>query len=123
MNGTIIRMETNSNINLTVSMDDDGVTAIKWSADDAPEPGIQDAKGMILALWDAKARNAMRIDLWTKDMTIDDMNDFFFQTFLSMADTYKSATNNKELMAEIKMFAREFAEKASKAAQRQARMP
>ena len=68
---------------------------------------------MILALWDAEKRNSMRIDLWTKDMTVEDMNDFFFQTLLTMADTYKNATNNKDLMAEIKIFAREFAEKAS----------
>ena len=70
------------------------------------------AKAMLLAFWDADKRQSLRIDLWTKDMTIDDMNDFFFQTFLSMADTYKRATNNEDVAAEIKHFARAFAEKA-----------
>ena len=111
-----------SSIDIRVHLDDHNSTdAIEWQASAAPEPGMQQAKAMVLSLWDADARNAMRIDLWTKDMTIDDMNDFFFQIFLSMADTYKTATNNKELMAEIKMFARDFAEKASQAARAQGR--
>jgi gliding motility-associated protein GldC len=97
-------------------MNSEGIQGIEWEADEAPEPGKQQAKAMILALWDPKTRNSLRIDLWTQDMSIDDMNDFFFQTLLSMADTYKNATNNKDLMAEIKIFAREFAEKASKVA-------
>lgn len=105
--------ETRSDIRLSVAMDGDGVTDIRWEADDAPETGPQEAHAMLLSLWDPEARNAMRIDLWTKEMTVEDMNDFFFQTILTLADTYKSATGDKDLMAEMKMFAREFAEKAS----------
>ena len=90
------------------------IDTIRWSATDAPTPGQQDARAMILALWDAEARNSLRIDLWTKDMTVEDMNDFFFQTLLTMADTYRNATNNDELMSDIKHFAREFAEKAAR---------
>ena len=103
-----------SEIRLAVKMNDEGVTAIEWEADDTPEPGVQAAKAMILALWDPQARNSLRIDLWTQDMSVEDMNDFFFQTLLSMADTYKTATNNTSLMADMKIFAREFAEKAAK---------
>lgn len=99
-------------------MGDDGVSEIRWEADDAPEPGEQTAKALLLSLWDADARNAMRIDLWTRDMTVEDMNDFFFQTFLTLADTYKTATGDTELMSEIKIFARDFAEKASNREQR-----
>ena len=104
-----------SDIRLTVHLDQTNTPeAIHWEADDAPEPGEQAAQAMLLALWDADSRTAMRIDLWTKDMSVDDMNDFFFQTLLTMADTYRNATNNKDIMADIKMFARDFAEKASK---------
>jgi len=46
-------------------------------------------------------------------MTVDDMNDFVFQTLLSLADTYRAATNDAGLASEITIFAREFAEKAS----------
>lgn len=113
-------MATESNIRLAVTMDDVAVTHIRWQADDSPEPGVNDAGAMVLALWDAEKRNALRIDLWVKEMTVDDMNDFFFQTFLSMADTYSRATNDPALASEIKLFARDFAEKASKKAHSEA---
>lgn len=106
-------MSQTSDIRLTVASDDDGVRDIVWAADDAPDQGEQRAKAMFLALWDADARNALRIDLWTRDLTVDDMNDFLFQTLLTLADTYKNATGDKELMSDIKIFAREFAQKAS----------
>ncbi len=113
-------MTKTADIRLSVTMDDDGIEAISWEADDGPEPGEQSAKAMILALWDEERRNAMRIDLWTKDMSVDDMNDFFFQTFVSLADTYRNATNDAALASEIKLFARDFGERAAKSARRQA---
>jgi gliding motility-associated protein GldC len=104
---------TRSDIRVSVAMDDEGVRDIRWEADDAPEPGEQQARAMLLALWDAEARNALRIDLWTQEMTVEDMNDFFFQTLLTMAETYRNATGDEGLGGEIKLFARDFAEKAA----------
>ncbi len=109
---------TKADINISVEREQEDITNITWKAEESPEPGVQNAKAMILALWDAESRNSLRIDLWAKDMTIDDMNDFFFQTLLSMADTYSRATNNKDIMADMKIFAREFAEKASRTARK-----
>lgn len=112
-------MNRTADIRVSVARDgQNDIERIRWSATDAPVSGPQDAKAMLLALWDADARTSLRIDLWTRDMTVDDMNDFFFQTLLTLGDTYKNATNNLELMAEIKTFAREFAEKAAQAAAR-----
>ena len=116
-------MSTTSEIRLSVTMDDDGVTGIAWEADDSREPGTHRADAMILALWDPAARNAMRIDLWTKGLSVDDMNDFYFQTLLSMADTYQKATNDKVIAAEFKLFAQRFADQAAKAAAAKAGLP
>lgn len=113
-------MSTTSEIRLAVDMDDDGVRAIRWQADDSPEPGVQHARAMILSLWDAAARNALRIDLWTRDMEVDDMNDFVFQTLMSLADSYRTATNEVGLAGDIKLFAQDFAERASRAARERA---
>lgn len=113
-------MLKSSDIRLRVLMDDDGIEEIRWEADDGPEPGEQSSKAMILSLWDAERRNALRIDLWTKEFSVDDMNDFVFQTLISLADTYKAATNDAALSAEMKMFAQDFAHKASETARRQA---
>jgi gliding motility-associated protein GldC len=103
-----------SEIRVAVTTDEQrSVTDLRWQADDAPEAGVHSAEAMILALWDAEHRNAMRIDLWTPRLTVDDMNDFVYQTLLSLADTYRRATNDDDLMVEIKAFARAFAERAA----------
>ena len=108
------KVSKEANIRLRVRRDDDdNIETIEWQATDAPTSGKQRANAMMLALWDPEERNSLRIDLWTKEMTVEDMNDFFFQTLLTMADTYRNATNNLEIMADIKTFAREFAEKAA----------
>jgi hypothetical protein len=46
-------------------------------------------------------------------LTVDDMNDFVYQTLLSLADTYRRATGNDDLMVELKNYARAFAERAA----------
>ena len=109
---------TESKIRISVFKENEQIERISWTADDAAVAKEEDAKAMILAFWDAESKNSMRIDLWTKDMTINDMNDFFFQTLLSMADSYKNATQDENLMAEIKIFAQQFADKAYKAEQK-----
>lgn len=107
-----------STIKLTVDQNQDTVHRIRWEADEAQQPGVNEARAMILALWDHAARSSLRIDLWTHDMSIDDMNDFVFQTLVSLADTYGKATGNQALMGEMKIFARDFADRASKYEQR-----
>jgi gliding motility-associated protein GldC len=102
-----------ADIRISVTSGPDGVTDLRWEADDAPDPGAQAAQAMILALWDGERRNAMRIDLWTPQLTVDDMNDFVYQTLLSLADTYRRATGNDDLMVELKNYARAFAERAA----------
>ncbi|MGI8637316.1 MAG: hypothetical protein ACR2KZ_18130 [Segetibacter sp.] len=39
---------------------------------------------------------------------VDEMADFFYQTFMTMADTYNRATQQPELAEEIKSFAKNF---------------
>ncbi|MEX2534388.1 MAG: hypothetical protein WD273_02220 [Trueperaceae bacterium] len=104
-----------SEIKVRVDRSEEGIDAIRWQADEAPVPGEQEARAMLLALWDPQERNAMRIDLWTKEMTVQEMNEFMFQTLMSLADSYQGATRNQALAAEMKIFARDFAARAVKA--------
>lgn len=86
---------------------------IEWHASNGGHGDTpQAAKAMLLSLWDGKEKAAMRIDLWTKLMTIDEMNTFFFQTMVTLADTYANATKNKGLGDDFKNFAKEFKAKA-----------
>ena len=71
----------------------------------------QKAKAMMISFWDGAEKAALRIDLWTKDMMVDEMADFFYQTLMTMADTYGRATKYNEQVEEMKTFAKEFYEK------------
>lgn len=81
---------------------------INWKASDSTATEAQRAKAMMLAFWDAADKSALRIDLWTKDMMVDEMGDFFYQVLMTMADTLKRSTNNEALMEEMKNYARNF---------------
>lgn len=113
-------MSRKSNINIQVELDGDKMPEkIEWNAPDGGVDGLQKAKAILLGLWDGDEKSALRIDLWTKKMMVDEMNDFFYQTIYGMADTYARATNNAELAAEMKEYAKEFLKKASEALEKQ----
>lgn len=102
-----------SQIRFNVMLDKENLPVqIQWDADDADVDGMQEAKSVILSLWDGLQQNALRIDLWTKDMNVEEMNLFMFQTLSTLGDTYERATNNPELAAEIREFAHHFGHKA-----------
>jgi gliding motility-associated protein GldC len=101
-----------STITIDVMMDEGRVPdSIAWNATDTSIENAQKAKAMMLAFWDSTDKTALRIDLWTKDMMVDEMADFFYQTFITMADTYHRATKNDEMVNDIKKFAESFYQK------------
>ena len=98
-----------STITIEVETDDKKVPEnITWKATDAVGDKAQRSKAMMLAFWDAEEKTALRIDLWTKTMMIDEMADFFYQTMMTMADTYGRATNHADMVDEMKKFAQGF---------------
>ena len=101
-----------STITINVALDEDKVPQeINWQATDSTADTAQKAKAMMLAFWDGADKSAMRIDLWTKDMMVDEMADFFYQTITTMADTYSRATRHTELVEDMKKFAQDFYKK------------
>jgi gliding motility-associated protein GldC len=100
-----------STIELTVELDDNRVPEkLSWTAQDG---GINDeeAKAMLLSVWDHKSQETLRIDLWTKDMPVDEMKVFFHQTLVAMSDTFHRATQDDKMTATMKDFCDYFAEK------------
>lgn len=103
-----------SQISIQIELAEDRMPeTIQWKAPDGGIADWQNAKAFLLGLWDGEEKSAMRIDLWTSKMMVDEMNDFFYQTFFGMADTYQRATNNTVLAGEIKEFAKNFLKKVS----------
>ena len=100
-----------SQITLTVGLDENRVPEeLTWSAQDG---GIvnEKAKAMLLSVWDSKSKESLKIDLWTKDMPVDEMKIFFHQTLLAMSDTFMKATHDEKMTATMKDFCAYFAEK------------
>lgn len=99
-----------SEIKFTVSLDENKLPlAIDWEASDNNEKS--QSKAVMIALWDAKEQNTLRIDLWTKDMLIDEMKQFFHQNLLSMADTFQKATGETNIMDDLRDYCKHFEEK------------
>ncbi len=100
-----------STIELHVELDENKVPEkLNWTAQDG---GInnEEAKAMMLSVWDSKAQETLRIDLWTKDMPIDEMKLFFHQTLVEMSNTFHRATQDEKMTATMKDFCDYFAEK------------
>ena len=102
-----------SHINIQINLDEEKMPeTIRWQAPDGGVETLQEAKGMLLGLWDGNEKAALRIDLWTKKMMVDEMADFFYQSLMGMADTYARATHNTALSNEMRAFAKSFHKKA-----------
>ncbi|MBT8184837.1 MAG: gliding motility protein GldC [Eudoraea sp.] len=100
-----------SEIILKVTLDENRVPEkLNWSAQDG---GIdnEEAKAMLLSVWDSTNKESLKIDLWTKDMPVDEMKIFFHQTLVSLSDTFMKATQDDKMTATMKDFCEYFAEK------------
>lgn len=100
-----------SEIKIEIELDENRVPEkLHWTAQDG---GIEneETKAMLLSVWDIKNKESLRIDLWTKDMPIDEMKVFFHQTLVSMSETFNRATQDEKMSATMKDFCDYFAEK------------
>lgn len=101
----------NSEIKFNIELDENRVPEkLTWSAQDGGV-SAEEAKAIMLSIWDSKAKETMRIDLWTKDMPVDEMKIFFHQTLVAMSDTFKRATDDEKMADTMKDFCDYFAEK------------
>ena len=99
-----------SEIKFSVKLDENNLPIdIKWEAQDQKEKG--ECKSVLISIWDKNEKNTLKIDLWTKDMMVDDMKRFFHQSMISMADTFKRATGEEKIAEDMKDFCKHFAQK------------
>ncbi|BCY27378.1 gliding motility protein GldC [Flavobacterium okayamense] len=100
-----------SDIKISVGLDENNVPEkLLWSAKDGGVDAAE-AKAMLLSIWDHNQKETLRIDLWTKDMPVDEMKQFFHQTLVAMADTFERATTDEKMSATMRDFCDYFAEK------------
>ena len=104
-------IEHTSKITFKVGLDENKVPEeISWNAEDG---GIDNepSKAIMLSVWDHKKKDTLRMDLWTKDMPVDEMKQFYHQTLVSMAGSFERATNDEKMSATMRDFCDYFAEK------------
>ena len=67
----------------------------------------------MISIWDVVQKEMLKIDLWTNDMTTDEMHSHYFQTLLAMTESYSKATGNPHAVEEMKKFAQQLAKKTA----------
>jgi len=99
-------------IKLTIDMDENNVPdSIMWESTDSQTKEALPVKSMMLALWDHNYKNTLRIDLWTKDMPVDDMKRFFYETLQTMGDSFLRATGETNIVEDLRDYCAHFADK------------
>ena len=98
-----------STLSFDVSLDENKVPEkIEWTTEDQETSAC---KAVMTSLWDEHEGNTLRIDLWTKEMTVEEMRHFFVQSMITMADTFERATNDVESAEEFRLFSKGFGKK------------
>jgi len=102
-----------SKIELEVGLNEENVPVqIQWQAEDSPDAkNVQECKAFLISIFDRESKETLKIDLWTKDMQVMEMDRFFFQTLRALADTYYKATQNAQLASDMQRFVQYFGEK------------
>jgi len=105
-------MNKKSEIRIFVELDDKKMPVkIDWEATDAGFDGMKSAKTLMLSLWDENEHVTLGIDLWTKEMTVEEMSLHYHQILYKMAETFEKATLNSEVANLLKDFSNTIAKK------------
>ena len=104
-------VQKQTEIKIDISLDENNVPEkMKWSA---PDGGISNmvTKAILLSFWDPEEQETLKMDLWVKDMPLDQMHLFFHQTLVSLSETFYEATKDEKMTATMKDFCDYFADK------------
>lgn len=100
-------------ITIDVELDENHIPEkMTWNAADG---GVekQETKATMISVWDDKTMEALRIDLWTKDMPLDQMKMFIHQILVSLGNTYERASGEDDVAKWMNEMAEEFAVKSA----------
>lgn len=91
-----------SDVNFTVELDQNNIPEkIFWEATDKPDPGLSETKSLSVAIWDHTQKNTLRIDLWTKDMPVEDMKRFHVECLGGIAQSILTSTQDEFMSNEV----------------------
>lgn len=112
-------MGKTSEIKLKIELDENHIPEkLNWNAPDSGTAEDKECKAFMLTIWDEKENNTLRIDLWNKEMQVEEMRKFCFQSMITMADTLERATSDTVLAQELRNLSQQFALKVEEAGQK-----
>ena len=98
-------------INFVIELDNDKLPeSIKWMAESDTPLQFKDAKALMISLWDRDENVTLAMDLWTKDMQINEMSALYYQTLIHLADSYMRATSDENASKLLRESAEKFAD-------------
>ena len=90
-----------TDISFNVELDNNNYPEkISWKASDA-ENLPNNTKSISLNIWDHSQNNTLRIDLWTKEMQVDEMKKFFIDCLGGMGQTILNSTGDTYISNEV----------------------
>jgi len=103
-------------IKLKIELDENNIPEnILWESTEGGNKEALPSKAMFLALWDHHYKNALRIDLWTKEMPLDEMKRFFYETLQTLGDSFLRAAGSDPLaeavIGDLRDYCAHFADK------------
>lgn len=105
------KVATTKDIIVRVGLDEMNLPVkMEWRSSDEPTGNTHEIKAMVLSMFDKETKDTMKLDLWTKDFQMNEMDRFIYHSLRSLADTYYKATKNKELASKMQQFANHFGE-------------
>ncbi len=99
-------------ISIKVELDESNVPSkLTWRSSDHPnKKGEEEAKAFLLSIFSKDQMDTLKIDLWTKEMQVSEMDRLFYNTLKGLSETYKKATNNTNMASDMARFAQYFGE-------------
>ena len=99
-----------SKLTFDLELDDNNVPKkIKMNSSDNQAKDVL-LKSVIIAAWDEKTKETLRVDLWTKDMMVNEMFIMYHQTLMSMANTLSRSTGQDKLAGALRDYCDFFAQ-------------
>ena len=107
-----IKQKNHARMIFDVELDDNHIPInISWNADSNKEDEWKNASALIVNLWDTSQKSSLKLDLWSKDLPVNEMTQFFYQSLMSLSETFERATGNDFIVGLMKTYCNDISEK------------
>lgn len=93
-----------SEIRFSIALDEQRVPeTISWQATEQGNEAHL-AKAINISIWDHEDTGTLKIDLWTKDMPVEEMKHFTIDTIAAMSQSLYTATGDEVMATKMRRF-------------------